>query len=48
MMKDDLDLKDIKDPEKLGLDQKVDWLLTKQHFKLEIFYKKKAYSKSYH
>ncbi|CAD8191616.1 unnamed protein product [Paramecium pentaurelia] len=44
MMKNDLDLKDIKDPEELGLNQKMDWQLTKQkyHFKIEISYKKKS------
>jgi len=29
MMKDDLDLKDINEPEEIGLDQKMDWLLSK-------------------
>jgi len=43
MMKDDLDFKDINDPEELGLDQKMDLLLSKSkyHFKREISYKKK-------
>ncbi|CAD8074187.1 unnamed protein product [Paramecium primaurelia] len=42
MMKEDLDLKDINEPEEIGLDQKMDWLLSKQkyHFKREISYKR--------
>ncbi|CAD8102567.1 unnamed protein product [Paramecium sonneborni] len=42
IMKDDFDLRDINEPEELGLDQKMDSLLSKQkyHFKREISYKR--------
>ncbi|CAD8169820.1 unnamed protein product [Paramecium octaurelia] len=43
MMKDDFDLNDINDPDELGLEQKMDSLLTysRYNFKREISYKKK-------